>query len=693
MYYASGILGLRGELRPAPLKNTVAVGIDASHHYQYFFEEPLAGQLPKFDASSSGSINNGTTVTIAHTVANQPNRVMLIWVFGSLAFNDVFEVTYAGEPTYIFASELVIPNLSARLFYMIEPATGTNNIVFTSTPTAADYVVIAASFYDTNQTNPLHAGWSTTGTGTSIAQTGIDSSTNEIMVAGSGTAANTTDTKDAAETLIATVLNAGSDFRGTASYKTGAASGSMTHTLGASNQWVFVGGSLVGTAGAAPSYLYLMRGGKAGNTPCYLEKVDLFNSAFGTLETGNYTLTNLKKAGQPTRYQGFWWLPDGDEFDPRKLTVAGGAPSGELAASTAWAAGGADHLGNMNGQMIAGLKDNGYAILSINGTPTTTANWGSYYTVGDRDERPAAISGLSGLSFVLTVEGLLSFNDSGRSGLIFEDFRSWRNVFDNIPMPPWRGGLLIPHPTGLLYYTPGEAPVNVGVEVKGAVGGLPPTGATELHGGRYMGVYATGDYVWAIYQPLLSSTAALVLCGYSQTGEPHDLTWQSVSTTTLQDAQHLLGIFVSAQSQPNSSTYSTPCVWYGDNDDLAYNILDQRAGPFRSRADTHKVVTSGDAFMGEMFFPVAVDLDDIIIETQDMASGDEWQISVIVNNSGTDINVGAPIVASGRHRRSLQSFEGTYRIMVHVSWLATSVASRVPPTIKRIELYGNPTNA
>src|SRR3989337_3581494 len=114
----------------------------------------------------------------------------------------------------------------------------------------------------------------------------------------------------------------------------------------------------------------------------------------------------------------------------------------------------------MNGQMIAGLKDNGYAILSVNGTPTTTADWGSYFTVGDKNERPAAISGLSGLSFVLTVEGLLSFNTQGRSGLIFEDFRSWRNVFDNIPMPSWRGGLLIPHPTGLLWWVPGELPVK-----------------------------------------------------------------------------------------------------------------------------------------------------------------------------------------------------------------------------------------
>jgi len=681
-----------GELRPAPLKNTVAVGIDVSHHYQYFFEEPVANELPVYDASSSGSINNGTASgNISHTVATQPNRALFIWVFVQRAGASpgTPTVTYNNVSATLYNSAINGSFLTGFLFILLAPSVGTNNLVVTLAQTG-DAVIIASSLYRVNQSAPRHAEWVSADSGTVITRTGIDSSTSEIIVAGSATAQNTTDTQDGAETLVATVLNAGNDLRGTVSRKTGAAAASMTHTLGNSGSWVFVGCAIAGTS-PGPSHLYAMRGSRGGNTPSYLDKVDLFNNNFGTLESGSYTLTNLLKTGQPTRYQGFWWLPDGDEFDPRKLTPALGAPSGELAASSAWASGGADHLGNMNGQMIAGLTSNGYAILSVNGTPTTTTDWGSYFPSGDKNERPAAISGLSGLSFVLTVEGLLSFNSQGRSGLIFEDFRSWRNVFDNIPMPAWRGGLLIPHPTGLLYYTPGDIPNNVGIESKSGVGSIPPSGATELHGGRYMGVHATGDYVWAVYQPLMSSTAALILCAYSKNRDPRNLTWQVVSTTTLQDAQHLLGVFVSAQSQPNASTYNTPCVWYGDNDDLAYNILDPRAGPFRSRTDTHKVVTSGNAFLSEITLPEPMDLDRVALVVQDMATGDEWQISAIINNDGNDVNLGAPILGDGWHTRPFgERGKNVYRIMFHVTWTATSSSARVPPTIRLMELWGSP---
>ena len=694
MYNASGLLGLKGELRVAPKKNTVTVGIDESHHYQYFFEEPVASQTPTVDATSSGSGNNltsGQSVTVSHVVADQPNRVLLVWVFyNASSAAESGTQTFNGDALTLAKSAVFSGTFIGSLYYLINPDVGTHDIVktlvFDPTGPTFDMVVIAMSLYTANQSAPVRASFSSTGTGTSIAKTEIDSATNEIMVMGSSCHANTTDTKEAAETLIATVLNAGNDMRGTASYKAGSAAGTMTHTLGASNAWVMVGASVAGTS-PGPSHLYCQRGGRAGNTPCYLEKVDLFNSAFATLETGNYTLTNLKKCGQPTRYQSFWWLPDGDEFDPRKLTPATGAPSGELAASSAWTAGGADHLGNMNGQMIAGLTANGFAILGVDGTPTTTADWGSYFKVGDKNERPAAISGLSGLSFVLTVEGLFSFNAQARSGLVFEDFRSWRNVFDNIPMPSWRGGLLIPHPTGLLWWVPGELPVNIGIETKS--GGMPASGVTELHGGRYMGVHPTGDYVWAIYQPLVSSTNVLILCGYSKTGDPRQLTWQVMGTATLQDAQHLAGIFVSAQSQPLASTYFTPTLFFGDNDDLAYHVLDQRAGPFRSRADTHAVQTSAEAFMSTLEFPDSLTLTRLVVYTsEDRVSGDEWQISLIDQN-GEDINVGTPIRSGAvRHERPINRHDIS-RLTLHVAFTGTSAASRVPPAIKRIELYGD----
>ena len=689
LYKASGLLGLRGELRVAPFKNTVAVGIDASHHYQYFLEEPVANELPIYDASSSGSINNGTgSGNISHTVANQPNRALFVWVFVQRAGASpgTPTVTYNNVAATFYNSAINGSFLTGFLFILLAPSVGANNLVVTLAQTG-DAVIIASSLYRVSQSAPRHAEWVSASSGTVITRTGIDSSTNEIIIAGSATAQNTTDTKDAAETLVATVLNAGSDLRGTVSRKTGAAAASMTHTLGNSGSWVFVGCAITGTA-PGPSHLYAMRGSRGGNTPSYLDKVDLFNNNFGVLESGSYTLTNLLKTGQPTRYQGFWWLPDGDEFDPRKLTPALGAPSGELAASSAWASGGADHLSNMGGQMIAALKDNGFAILAVDGTPTTTTDWGSYFQAGDKNERAAAVVGTRGLSFVLTAEGLFSFTKTGRSGLVFEDFRSWRNVFDNIPMAPWRGGFVFPGPTGeLLFYTPGELPVNIGIKSRG----FSPLGVTEPSG-RYMGVHATGDYVWVVYQPDLSSTSVDIQCGYPRAGDPRDLTWQTVAISTLNDAQHLLGCFVSAQSQPLSSTYYTPCAWFGDGTDLAYLILDPRAGPFRARGDTHRVLTSADAHHSEIEFAEPQDLTRIVVYTgSDRVAGDEWQISLITDGGNDDVPVGAPIRDSGIRHERLINRHSVQRIMLHVTFVGTSTASRVPPAIKRIDLFGVPS--
>ncbi len=689
MYYAAGLLGLRGELRPAPFKNTVTVGIDSAHHYQYFFEEALSNQTPVHDADSSGEDDAASTLTVAHTVASQPNRILLVWVsWDSLVAPPT--VTYNGTSmTQVTNVGHGTDSIITALYYLLEPSTGTNDIVATISG-SRNMVLIGTSFYKVSQSVPYHAVENSTGTGTNIAVTGISSASDEIMLLGSATDTNTTITKDGAETLIKTEQTVGNNVRATASYKAGSQSGSMTHTAGISCNNVKITVALIGASGAnRPGYLYAMRGGAAGSTPCQLEKIDLFNNSFATLESGSHELTSLLKAGQPTRYQSFWWLPTGASKDPRKLTVAEGDVSADTLAAETSGQGG-DHLGNLNGQMIEGAEGSGYAILKVDGTPTTDADWGSYFPVGDKNERPAAISGLSGASFVLTPEGLFSFNSKARSGLVFEDFRSWRNSFDTIPMPAWKGGFFISHPTGLQFYTPDDLPVHVGVGSKSR--GLPAAGVTEFTRGRYMGVHAIGEFVWAIYQPDVSSTTAQIQCGYTQTGDPTDLTWQVVATTTLNDAQHLLGCFVSAQSQPLSSGYATPVCWWGDGTDLAYIVLDPQAGPFRARADTHKVNISADAYMSELRFTEPVDLTGIVVHTSaDMVSGDEYQISLIANGYGDDVNVGAPVKGSGtRHVRELNR-EHVTSLVLHVKWTASSTADRVPPPIQAIELFGKPS--
>jgi hypothetical protein len=155
------------------------------------------------------------------------------------------------------------------------------------------------------------------------------------------------------------------------------------------------------------------------------------------------------------------------------------------------------------------------------------------------------------------------------------------------------------------------------------------------------------------------------------------------------DAVH--GIHATAVGFPEASSEANPTVWFTDaangNQNLSYAILDSRGQPLRGRANTHKVVTSGDAWMSEIYFPEPQEINRVVVYAEDMADGDEWQIKAVYNGTGNDINIGRPIKASGRHERPIRRRD-IYRLTLHVNFVGTSTSARVPPSIKRIELWG-----
>ncbi|KKK71731.1 hypothetical protein LCGC14_2910980, partial [marine sediment metagenome] len=365
-------------------------------------------------------------------------------------------------------------------------------------------------------------------------------------------------------------------------------------------------------------------------------------------------------AGQPARYQGLWFFPAGNDWTPRELTTVG---STTVAGDTLTAAGsgyapGADHFANLGPQLVSAVQDGtnggGVRILALDGAPRTSANWGSAFQVGDKKERPAGLRSLQNMSFVLNREGMFSFNSKGRSGLVFEDLRSWPNTFKNGVLIPREGGLVFRHPSGLRSYFLGENPEGTGIDSRLPSKPLPPSGPTEVHGGYYHGVVVVGDFTYALYQPDPNTSSALILVDYKGP-QGKGLVTQSLGTTTLPNIDDLNGCTVVLTGFPVSTDYTTPTLFFADVSDLRYVILDARASPFRSRADTHKVTTSADAYMSELRFTEPVDLTELVVHTSsDMVSGDEFQMSLIVNGSGDDIDVGPPVRGSGtRHPRTL----------------------------------------
>jgi hypothetical protein len=688
------------------------VDADPGHHFQYYFEESLtAGQTPVIDDSSSKTDTDTTSGDekiiswTSHTTAANDNRILLVYA-GQFDASGAIPtgVTYGGVALTRLNSKVIggsFGNIS--IWYLADPDTGTGTIEITWAVTRGVQLGIAETWYKVDQSGPFGA----TASGSAANDAGVARAT--VSSASGETVINVGACGDSVQTM--TVVNetevkniTAGDARMATSYEAGAASVTMDWTLGSACDWGVLGVPLLG-ASPGPSYLYAQRGKKSGSSSTVkVNKISLANSDFSNLETGEHDLTPLTIPGQPVRHSGsgtsggFWFFPLGDNQKPRKLSVVGsGAVSNDTLDATATALG-ADHFTNLGSQVSASLAHSsndggGLRILAVDGDVDVEANWGSPFKTGDRSERAAGLRSLCGLTFVLNVEGLYSFNKSARTGLVFEDFRTWRHVFDNIAIAPWKGGLVLSHPTGLLFYRPGELPINIGLNADVGGSSLVPSGPSELRGGRYHGLAPTGDFLWTIYQPDVSSTTANVMVGYPREDDPADLIWQQIGTTTLQDTDHMLGCFVSVGGKPRSPEYVTPTLWYGDGDDIRYVVLGTTASPFRTRADTHALVTSGDSYMSELRFTEPVDLTGIVVQTSpDMVDGDEFQISILVNGTGDDVDVGPPIHGAGvRHPRKIERRGKVSSLVLRVNWVATSSANRVPPVIQAIELFGSPS--
>lgn len=693
MYYASGLLGLKQELRAAPLINTATILETMIRTANNVTSKdwaiavvgltPISAGTVTFDAASSGETSAaGTSLTFAHECTGS-NRYLVVGV-STTGTADPTGVTYDGVAMTKLDSAIKT-DVTVSIWGLAAPTTGSDNVVVTMAGSTNIIIGGAVSWTDTSQTNP---------SGTALA-TDTGTTGNAAIKQAHYMAA--VEVPDNGKVIGVSVLNSPDDTIGSLETsrwdRTVIEGADEIYALGStraplSSFRVQYFAEEAATSDSTIPYLYVSRGN--GTNAVRLTKIRIDNTNFGVGQ-GEHQFAGLTKSGQMARYQGNWYFPMALLASSRKLaTVAAGLTGqDDLNETISHSVATEDHLANIGHQLFGHRQASGVRILKVDGTPSTEADWGAYFPVGDKNERAAGLRGLGGLAFVMNPEGLFSFNTAGRSGLVFEDFRSWRSVFDNIPISAWRGGLLIPHPSGLLYYSVGSLPINIGVDSNPNLGAVPPSGPTELHGGRHHGTAPLGDFVWALYQPDVTSTTALILCGYSLRSIPNKLVWQSVGTTTLNANNAMSGCYVATKSEPVTSNVATPTVFFGDGRHLGYVVLDPRASPFRSRADTHKITTSADAYMSEIFFDEPTDLTHLIVHTQDMASGDKWQISGIADNS-TDTNFGSPILTDNRTVLQVNK-KNVSRFMLHVKWTATSNSDRVPPIIKRIELYGPPS--
>jgi len=125
-----------------------------------------------FDASSNGSANTPTTLTVAHTVTGS-NTILVVHLLYHNSSETITGITYNGVSMTNAVSVTNPANTNYRdsKWYLVNPTTGTHNIVATWSSAIADYAeLLGTSYTGVAQSGTIISG---TATSTGNAQTSL----------------------------------------------------------------------------------------------------------------------------------------------------------------------------------------------------------------------------------------------------------------------------------------------------------------------------------------------------------------------------------------------------------------------------------------------------------------------------------------------------------------------------------------
>lgn len=206
--------------------------------------------MATFDAGSLGSGNAsevGTTLTISHTVANQPNRILLVGV-GIDGSETISGVTYNSESMTLLSPPGSLSQGSLEVlavYYKVAPATGANDIVVTLSGdfSGTRITAVGASFYGVDQTSAIAGQNSSTSANlsnpysTSITTTFANQKTIDWIwystgsLTGNGTGQTQIQDQASGPKMRATYATKASAGANTMSYSTSGVSASVIHIV------------------------------------------------------------------------------------------------------------------------------------------------------------------------------------------------------------------------------------------------------------------------------------------------------------------------------------------------------------------------------------------------------------------------------------------------------------------------------
>jgi hypothetical protein len=125
-----------------------------------------------YDSSADGGNNGGSTTSLSYscTVGSGPNRLLLVNLVGDNVADDISSVTYAGTPMTLIGKIQAPSNNWQYLYYLLNPSSGSNNIVITAG--SPHYLISqAASWYNVKQGSQPDAFTTNTAAATSTSLT------------------------------------------------------------------------------------------------------------------------------------------------------------------------------------------------------------------------------------------------------------------------------------------------------------------------------------------------------------------------------------------------------------------------------------------------------------------------------------------------------------------------------------------
>lgn len=577
----TGILANEWNVLRAPVKVNTLTLTGAQAPVMYFFEASAPGGTVTYDATATGLIENTDTVTFQITCADQTDELLIVMVASDEA--TVSTITYNGDALTEYGYKKETDRLVA-CWYLLNPDVGSAYDIVATMDKDCDAVVIASSYYNVNQADPLgtfaHAE-DTSDAPSDAVPCGSGDEVVDILCTG-----NVTATKDASQDAIDDDL-ADTTIRGGSSRETSTgASVTMSWALGASSSWIL---GAVPIHGLTKPVLYA---NSVEDGEVNLSKVSLDNSDFGTLlNTKTWSVATTKPMGRPVKWTDggntYWRQPLGDNGLIDSLTTVASGSSADTWSGGSDAA--ARHLSVVKNQLYRTKGDNEINILARNADPETDANWTGNFYVGDTGYKITDIGSVAGIASICKEDGVWMFDGVSEASNILPELGIGERNGQGLSFG--RGGFFYPGVASLYWGLTGQ-PIGPDSFDDRHVANDPSVGkGAYFKHGRWNGTVFYNGHLYGLY---VNSTGEFAFVVWAHpVGE--QWRWQTIAVIAA-DFNDFHGIHV-AETSKFSASEVRPCLFFAAGNNLSWIWLDKNGAPMLRRGDidlhTSATVASG----------------------------------------------------------------------------------------------------